>query len=414
MKGLLLHIQKLLTKVTAPSFTGRAGGVSVLLLIITLTACRPEPPLYLYDSQVVDMDLPMIDLDLDVYWDYELAFGINYDWRAEWYYGWDEEDRRLFGELGYAEPNVFNLRRYYTASTPYAPHTSVLSHTVEGRHFQGSYNWGYWDILVWNEVHTLDGVQSLIFDEESSLDSVVAYTNQSMNVARWQAPRYTHSFYQPEGLFAAYDRAIDINRNLDGFIYDPERNVYVRTLNMMLQPITYIYLTQVILHHNRGRIASTDGQADLSGMARSTVVNTGRAGEDAVTVYYNVRMKRDVPYVPVSMDQSKYPDAERVDIVGGRLLTFGITNHRANIISRANEVTDTVHHYMDVNMQFNNGIDSTFVFDVTDQVRRRYKGGVITVELDVDTIPIPTRKGGSGFNPVVEDFEDGGTHEFEM
>ena len=65
-------------------------------------------------------------------------------------------------------------------------------------------------------------------------------------------------------------------------------------------------------------------------------------------------------------------------------------------------------------MQFNNGMDSTFVFDVTQQVRERYKGGVITVELDVDTIPIPQRSGGSGFNAVVKDFEDGGTWEFDM
>jgi hypothetical protein len=54
------------------------------------------------------------------------------------------------------------------------------------------------------------------------------------------------------------------------------------------------------------------------------------------------------------------------------------------------------------------------VFDVTDQVRRRYRGGVITVELNLDTVPIPSRSGGSGFDAVVKDFEDGGTHEFEM
>jgi hypothetical protein len=69
---------------------------------------------------------------------------------------------------------------------------------------------------------------------------------------------------------------------------------------------------------------------------------------------------------------------------------------------------------MDVTMQFNNGMDSTFVFDVTRQVQRRWKGGVITVELDVDTVSIPSRKGGSGFDAVVKDVEDGGTWEFPM
>ena len=107
-------------------------------------------------------------------------------------------------------------------------------------------------------------------------------------------------------------------------------------------------------------------------------------------------------------------DVEIVDIVGGRLMTFGLCNQTANRIKHHSEVTDRHRHYMDVTMQFQNGLDSTFVFDVTDQVRRMYKGGIITVELDMDTIPIPTRSGGSGFNAVVEETKDGGTHEFNI
>ena len=332
-----------------------------------------------------------------------MAFGIDYDWQAEWYYGWDDEDRRLFGELGYTMPGTFSLRRYYTGNTPYAPHTSVLANTVVGNHFTGRYDWGFWDILVWNQISTLDGVQSLIFDEETSLDSVVAFTNQSMRPSRYHAPKFTHAFYEPEQLFSAYDQAIDINADLEGFVYNEERNVWVKKLDMLLHPITYIYLTQIILHNNRGRIAAVDGMSNLSGLARTTNVNTGQAGEDAISVGYSVRLKNNCQ-----------KQGESVDIVGGRLMTFGICNHRANSITRADEVSDPYPHYMDVTMQFNNGMDSTFVFDVTRQVRQRYKGGVITVELDLDTVPIPRRPGGSGFNAVVKDYEDGGTHEFEM
>ena len=103
-----------------------------------------------------------------------------------------------------------------------------------------------------------------------------------------------------------------------------------------------------------------------------------------------------------------------MDIVGGRLLTFGLCGLNPNRIKRREDVADKHSHYLDVTMQFNNGLDSTFVFDVTDQVRRRWKGGVITVELDMDTVRIPSRSGGSAFDAVVKDFEDGGTHEFEM
>lgn len=374
-----------------------------LMGAIALPACSPEPPLHLYDPHKVNFDIPIIDLDLKVYWNYDLSLGIDYDWEAEWHYGWDEEDRRVFGELGYTEPSVFNLRRYYTGDQPQAPHSSVLADQVEGNHFQGSYEWGFWDILVWNEITTLDGVQSLIFDEQSSLDSVTARTNASMRPARYHAPRYTNAFYEPEPLFTAYDEDIEVNADLTGFIFDPERNAYVKKLDMLLHPITYIYLTQVILHHNNGRIAAVDGSASLSGMARYTCLNSGTAGNDAIAVSYNVRLKKGCPW-----------HNETVDIVGGRLMTFGICGLTANTVTRADEVRDPNRHYMDMAMQFNNGMDSTFVFDVTQQVRHRYKGGVITVELDMDTVPIPTRRGGSGFNAVVEDFQDGGTHEFEM
>ena len=88
----------------------------LLLLFATLTvlmaSCERQPPLHLYDSAEVDFTLPLIDLQLDVYWKYnwELTYDAKYDWRAEWYYGWDDNDRAVFGEMGYVEPDEFNLR----------------------------------------------------------------------------------------------------------------------------------------------------------------------------------------------------------------------------------------------------------------------------------------------------------------
>ena len=120
----------------------------LLAMMALLGGCMREPILHLYDEEEIEMDLPVIDLDLEVYWDYEIAFGVIYDWRAEWFYGWDDNDSRIFGELGYTAPTAFNLRRYYTAQVPYAPHTSVIASYIEGTHFQGQYDWGFWDMLV--------------------------------------------------------------------------------------------------------------------------------------------------------------------------------------------------------------------------------------------------------------------------
>ena len=106
---------------------------ALLLTILLLTAaCRREPELHLYESQPTEMTFVFAEIELDVYWDYILETGVRYDWRTEWYYGWNDEDRRIFGEIGYTQPNEFNIRRYYTGSTPYAHHTKVLSNTIEG------------------------------------------------------------------------------------------------------------------------------------------------------------------------------------------------------------------------------------------------------------------------------------------
>ena len=129
-------------------------------------------------------------------------------------------------------------------------------------------------------------------------------------------------------------------------------------------------------------------------MARQTNLNTGYTSDDEVSVNFYQRMKNHM---------SK--NGEDVDIIGGRLFTFGLCNLNPSRATRASASDSKVSNFLDVNMYFNNGLDSTYVFDVTSQVKRRYKGGILTVEIDVDTLRIPSRKSGSGFDAVVKDYD---------
>lgn len=376
------------------------AAAAVLTLTALVPSCERRPPLYLHEGQHIEFNLPMVELNLTVYWRYD----IGYDWELEWTYGWDALDTDLFGEIGYHKPSMYELRRYYLHKTPGAPHTMVEDFTVVGNLFQAEYNYGYYDMLVWNKIQTTDGIQSLVFDEETTLDSVVAFTHMGMATARYQEPKYSRAFNQPEELFSAFVRDLYVSENVEDYDYfDPETNVYHKVIDMELQPVTYIYLTQVRLHNNRGRIEGVDGEANLSGMARSVSLNTGIADNDPVTVHYNIRFKKGLTT----------HEGQNVDIAGGRCLTFGIPNQNSSRVTRAEDVRDKTRHYIDVNFIFNNGMDSTMVFDVTDQVRRHYRGGVITVDLDVDTIKLPTRPGGSGFDAVVKDYDDE-EYEFDM
>lgn len=374
-----------------------------------MISCQRDPMLYLHeDGKDATMDLPNIDVELQAIWNYKLEYDVTYDWKAEWKYNWDATDVEYFGKLGYTEPDAFEIRRYYTGFTPNGPHDAPYKHTITGKDLTANYDYGYWDILAWNYITTPDGIQSIRIDESTSYDEVTANTGETMMSAPHYSNRFSHSFYQPEELFAGYESAIEINKNLDGFDFDADRNVWVKKLDMRLQPMTYIYLVQVILRNNNrnGRIiTSIDGNANLSGMARSVTLNTGVTGSDAITVNFSMRMKKDMAL----------QDGTKVDIIGGKVLTFGIpkvnpsrldTRAYKESLKQVGTADLNNRHYFDLSMQFNNGKDSTFVFDVTDQVRKLFRGGVITIDLDMDTIPVPSRPGGSGFDAVVKDFEE--------
>ena len=394
--------------------------------IFNLTSCAPEPPLHLYDAQDITITIPGPKLELNVIWNYEIAYKVKYDWMAEWYYGWDDGDRSKWGEMGYTEPTKFYIRRYYTGDVQYGPHLRVDKPApIYGNIYEDYFDFGFWDLLVYNEPQV--NVLSVHFDE-SDPEHVLAYTKASPYSSRFHAPRYTRAFYAPEPLFSAYEQGFEINRDLRGFVFDEERNVYVRQIPVTLLPVTYIYLTQIILHNNKGRVTGVDGVSSLSGMAINTCLQNRRAGDDAISVSYECKMKTNVPYITYDKNptDAEIAAAEKVDVVGGRLMTFGICgfspydlteedlkNTDFDDPAQVNKlIKDPNEHYIEVTFQFANG-STTMALPVTDQVRKHYKGGVLTIELNVDDIPVPDTSGGSGFNAVVAEAEEE-THEIEF
>lgn len=385
--------------------------VILSLLLSFWAGCDPIPPLHLRHEQDIDFEFPTVQVDLDVMWHYDLTYEYGYDtiydWRKEWKYGWDAQDSAIFGPIGYTRPDEFNIRRYYLAYDTLAPRSQVLRDYIHGYSFVAKYKFGYYDFLVWNDPKPVGGVQSLVVDEETTLDSVTVTTNQTQYASRYQAPQRPYSYNQPDELFSAKANKLYISQNVEDYdYYDEETHTYYKYVDMTLFPVTYIYLTQVIIHHNWGKVVGTDGKANFSNFAISSCLNSGIAGADPITVHYNNRLKQDV----------KLENGESVDIIGGRLMTFGLCEINPFRYANPLQIPEKIRkqrHYMDVNMLFGNGYDSTLVFDVTDQVLKRYRGGVITVELNMDTIHSPSRAGGSGFDAVVEEWVEE-THEFDV
>lgn len=390
----------------------RFSHIIICCLVATVTwlaSCSVEPPLHLYRGvDIIFPEKPEVHMNVNVMWQYDF----DIDWRIEWQYGWDALDSIIFdGPIGYKKPEKYELRRYYLNATPSVPHTQVERFQLDDSTFFANYEFGYYDMLLWNQIITPDGIQSIYINEQN-MDNVTAETNRSLNRMYVRStPNYSkaaeRTYYEPEDLFSLYLTDIHISADpADYEYYDPERRVYYKKLNGTLQPIVYIYLPQLILYHNNGRINAVDGNAMLTGMARRTSVNTGVTEDEAINVFFHDRIKRGITLT------SGARKGEKVDIIGGQLHTFGLCSTNPYTLTRA-RIDDKEKHEIFMNVQFYNGSDTTLVFDVTNTVRKRYRGGVITMELDVDSVKIPQQQGGSGFDAQVADYEEE-THEIEM
>lgn len=365
------------------------SDILLAFMLLSLASCAREP-LYLHRDALLNMDLNITGMDIQTLWTYEAG----YDPEEEWIYGWDDDDYALFGPMGYSDMNEFQIRRYFLGSNPLANHSTVRRDFMQGTTFKGSFNFGYYDILAWNEVKPGDYSQAIVINE--ALDSVVAYTGETkVIVPAYPGTKATRAFNQPEALFSGYLKGLEITDSPDDYTWNEKEQCYEKSIQMDLQPVAYIYLVQFVLHHNSGKIALIQGDSNLSAMSAGVCLNTGVTLDEAVTVNYQTRFKKEI---------TNKRTGEIVDVIGGKLTTFGMCGmNPSKVVTRTDLTDDPARHYLDLNVTFYNGMDSTMIFDVTDKIRERYRGGIITIDIDLNDVRIPTRPGGSGFEAVVKD-----------
>lgn len=371
---------------------------------LQLTSCI-EPPLHLPGQEVV-MDVPLVETQLNVVWN------IDTNWEAKWHYGWDVVDESIWGDIGYTKPTSFQVRRYFTGDDPKGPHTTVDAFSISGYSFRRYFNFGYYDILFWSDIDSKDGTQVLLFNEQP--DSVTATTTGTRGLSRSimqiiKAGGYTDEpgviglKNQPEIFYGAYPEDIYISRDLKDYEFDPVENVYIKKIETELRPLVYIYLVQVILLNNDGRVKGINGNAAMSSMASGVNVNTGHTNNTPSVIYFNTRLKRNMT-----------ADGQPCDIIGGKFTTFGLCDMepytRSDNIYRGSRGALSNHLFFD--LAFSNDAVETYTADVTDQLQTQAHGGVVTVYIDCSKLEIPQKTDepqsgtGSLFLPTVEDYQD--------
>ena len=369
----------------------------LMALLLGLNASCIEPPLNLPGEELM-VQMPDVQVDLNVIW------GTDTTWKSRWYYGWDDTDRKLSGDTTYMMPSSYEVRRYWLGDQPSSLHSKdgTDGFTVFENSFRRTYQFGYYDLLVWSNIDSSDGTQVLLFDE-SDLDSVGATTTATRGILRSKAESSVVGLYnRPEIFYSAYERNLYISRNTADYDYfDEQKNVWVKTLHTTLRPLVYIYLVQVILHNNdAGLITGVTGDAALSAMASTTSVNTGHTGNKPCMVYFPMRMKNGIT-----------ARGEKVDIVGGKLTTFGLCDMEGWQPGASSQYAGSrtdLDNRLYLTLCFSNGTEQTYDYVVTDQCRTQCHGGIITIDIDCSKITPPTPDGhgtGNIFVPTVEDYE---------
>lgn len=368
-----------------------------ILLLMGLCSSCIEPPLKLPAEEVL-VDMPVVITNMEVVWSVET------DWRTEWHYGWDIVDEGLWGPIDYPEPSSFEVRRYYLGSAPGGAHSreGTDGFVVTGSSFRRTYQFGFYDLLLWSNIDSPEGTQVVVVNDDD-VDEVTATTTVTRGMTRaGDEDAVTALYNQPEVFYSAYPRDIYISRNFDDYdFYNEAEGVWVKQINTTLNPLVYIYLVQVVLHHNDGRIVGCTGDAAVSAFASGTSVNTGHTNNNPCMVYFGMRLKQNQTW-----------EEETVDILGGKLTTFGLCDMEGWVSDTRSQYQGSraeLPNYLLFTLSFSNGTEQTLQLPVTEQLQAQCHGGVVTLHLDVRDLepPLPDDPGeGNQFVPTIDDYEE--------
>ncbi len=357
-----------------------------MLLSTTATSCifDPPPPPCELDQGPITIVLHPQPLDFLAVW------GLDSASLSHWWYGWDTDDERLWGPIGYASPEAYDLSLVFDGvDAPTSGYLSAQESTIYTDSLHTTLDMGYYDILSWSLPALASEAQALTIDDHTPL-APTATASSSQDVSNAPEPFYSGTLADAK-LTTTYLNELYLN---DSLLPD-------KTIHLTLYPRVYIYLVQLLVYNNSGRLSSIPADASVSHLAESVDLADGHTSSATTTVLLPMRIKRSV-----ATGRSR-----KADVVGGRLTTFGLPSAQAWETSTTTHYTD-LRQLLQIRVGFSNSRDSTLTFDVSSQLQRQAHGGIITLEIDMDTVHLPqaTGQGGSSFNPWVDEFADSITY----
>lgn len=368
--------------------------ISALWLLVTATcSCRIDPPLHLRKAVETEVILTT-EVQVDFLW--------QVDWETVWDFDWVEE---VLGPLSYEEPKSMRLH-IYTHGAEGVPVTHQV-HNFMGKEGRVQVFVGTHDFLFHN-----NDSEVILFEAEDDMaplqattriispglrESTMIQTIAQKSKAEDIEDQYNGEepvAYAPDELFSLFDKGHVISDDVSTYEYVDGR-YFIRVKGKLL-PSTYIYLIQVRLHNNSGRVIGCGGGAAITGAAAGVNLVTRETWDKTVSI-------------PFDMFINKEDDP---DLLGGRVISFGLKGCRNPYGSGGEqEEADDTRHYLVLSLSYDNGGYKNVRIDITDQFRNLPTGGVIALDLDVndfppDDPPTPPPGGDGGFQALINGWEE--------
>lgn len=364
-----------------------------LLLTSIITGCQRKD-LYLAQRGTLNIDVSVYDIQLDLLW--------GLDWKTEWQYLWDES---LYGPIGYTEPTGIRANVYTLDETNQRFRYTTRNLPKTGGKVSLTTRQSY-DMVFYN-----NDTEYILFSTDEANDYFYATTRSNTKAAYTRS--YDH-YNQPDQLFGTYLHDLYVTDDPDAYemSYDEEGiPYYVFEVNATLDPYTFIYLYQVMVLNNDDdagkRITGCEG-ISVDGLAGGVDLFT------RVTDSLNLVTITQEETMPMLTDRAlRLPDGTETtgDIFAARIMTWGIPG----IDPLAQNATRTEAQPQDsigagIGLIMRNGTVYPIQRNITEQIKQRPAGGVITIVIDAAEIPDSIIGGkpkpGGGFDASVDNWEN--------
>ena len=302
----------------------RLLGLMTLLLGVMTTSCRKD---LCYNH---DEHSPVVMLNVKADWERVWERPYHHDWQAEWQAEWGY----AYSDLNPDVPEGIRVRSY---------HESGKQREFNVKPEGGKVNLedeGMYSLLFYN-----NDTEYIVYDGLSSSTRATATTRSVQRGGFRAMHQDERTMNQPDMLYGKYMED-----------YEAELVAGAVPMDVVLRPLVYTYLIRYEFRAGWEYVALARGA--VAGMAEMVYLHDGHTGSETATILFDCELKDYGAEVKV--------------------MTFGVPEYPGEHYNRGEEPDKL--YSLNLEVRLTNGNYKTFEFDISDQMNKQPRGGVIIVD----------------------------------